>query len=873
MTERLYHLALSRAAPHPTVDLLHLTWNDLRICFSLRRMNTQLFAQHFDQIRYWNWRWISKHMELDVSFIDMFCHYIDWERISRYQQLTPALVAKFANDISWADLSANPKLTFDLIGLYATRLDWGLVCKTIVFDEAQIRQFQRYVDWYELSLKSPLSEPFIEEHRDKVHWPRITEHQRLTNDFIDRNRDRVDWDYISRHRPMDRTFIEDHADYVDWGLISDGQELSEQFILDHRGRLDWEEIAYGQPISETFFEENAPKTPEVWVAFTAGRQLTSDFIQRNIAHLPSRELTRFQSFTLDEIDTYAAYLDWQYLSTVHTFSRPGSEAIDVAFVRRHADRIIWPRFVRTHVLPLELLTDFFGRFQATDIRQDIPLGVLRRNPAWINPEWIARNCPLTVEYLAELRQLMPLELIGDRHLPESVITTFETDLNLAVVPIFQPAMSSEWITAHAQTDRLWGMASDVAPRYWPLYASQANITRLVFPADEFFRRNYIQALATPGFFSNDATHILLRTMVSIAHLCPPERAAQIQLKCALNDLHVPSSWDYLDQAAPPETWTWLVRNVRLSEAFLRRFHYKVSWTLVSKYQTRPFSEQFVRDFHDRLVFAELQLPYDISRTYLHEFGRRHNWAMLTRDFQEWQMVRYINWCDFKVEPRKPLSEAFIASHYTFGVVAATQPLSEAYIARHDVTPWLTRLANNTKLILSQRFMIQHKQNMGQANWARVSNRTITTMFKPIFFAPSPLSQPGMSALVRYKLAQKGVILYVPAPPNLSMVDTPMFWHQYKVSEAIIRRFIQVVNWTAISQAQQLSVDFLDEFKDKVDWRTVSRSQRLPEPVIRYFKDYVHWPNICTFQKLSESFIAEFADRVSWEPLSPFSGYF
>ena len=869
MVVSLKHQALAAVpVPHPAVDRLNLTWNDLRICFYLRKMNTQLFQKYFNHIRYWNWEWISEHVELDESFIYLYCRHVDWVKISRHQHLTVDLVTQFETEISWVDLSANPHLTIDIITRFASRLDWGLVCKTIVLDEPQIRQFQRYVDWYEISRKSPLSGPFIEEHCDRVHWARITAHQRLTDDFIDRNRDRVDWDYISRHWPMDRTFIEDHADYVDWGLISDGQELSEQFILDHRDHLDWEEIAYGQPISEEFFEEHAPKTPAVWAAFTAGRVLSPGFIRDNITHLPARELTQYQQFTLDEIAIYADHLDWIYLSSVHTFTRPGSDEIDEQFVRTHAARIKWPQFVQAHVLSVELLLEFRDKFEAHDIQQEIPLGELERHPELANREWISRNCPLTVEFLRAASHLIVWTDIILRHLPEDVVRAFSGELNLSMIPTYQPPLSPEWITEQARTARQWAFLRDVDPRYWPLYANRTNITHIECISDEFFRRNRDLALATRELLSTTETHILLSTMVSVAYLCPPVRAARIRFKCALNEIDVPSTWDYLERTATIK-WPWLVRTRRLSEAFLRRFQHKVDWKTLCLYQPRPFSERFIREFNTRLDLHNLPLPYDVTVDYVRDFGARHDWAMVTRDLPEWQMEQFLEYCNFTVPPNKTLSEAFITRHYAFKTVAVTQPLSEAFIRKYP----RAKLPRNNKLVLSQRFLHQNPHTSADLFWVRVSNQTLATI-PDTGYTAAAMNRAETSVYVRSKLlTYHGVEPTSNDPINLATIAVWNFWTQQTIPESILRRFVRTISWTGVSTMQSLSDDFLYDFRDKIAWKAVSRRPGLSESTIRRFKDYVHWPEICGRQRLTEDFIAEFADRVSWESVSPYSACF
>lgn len=85
----------------------------------------------------------------------------------------------------------------------------------------------------------------------------------------------------------------------------------------------------------------------------------------------------------------------------------------------------------------------------------------------------------------------------------------------------------------------------------------------------------------------------------------------------------------------------------------------------------------------------------------------------------------------------------------------------------------------------------------------------------------------------------------------------------ELSEDFIREFKDKVNWTYISQYQKLSESFIREFKDHVDWSMISKYQKLSESFIREFQDKVSWGYISGFQKLSESFIREFQDEVGW----------
>jgi hypothetical protein len=71
-----------------------------------------------------------------------------------------------------------------------------------------------------------------------------------------------------------------------------------------------------------------------------------------------------------------------------------------------------------------------------------------------------------------------------------------------------------------------------------------------------------------------------------------------------------------------------------------------------------------------------------------------------------------------------------------------------------------------------------------------------------------------------------------------------------------------MNWNCISIHQNLSEDFIREFKDKVDWINISTYQKLSEKFIKEFKDYVDWNCVSTYQKLSKKFIKEFNLKIS-----------
>ncbi len=63
---------------------------------------------------------------------------------------------------------------------------------------------------------------------------------------------------------------------------------------------------------------------------------------------------------------------------------------------------------------------------------------------------------------------------------------------------------------------------------------------------------------------------------------------------------------------------------------------------------------------------------------------------------------------------------------------------------------------------------------------------------------------------------------------------------------------------------QLSEDFIREFKNKVNWIYISAYKKLSEEFIKEFQDKVDWYFISKRQKLSESFIKEFQNKIDWK---------
>lgn len=90
--------------------------------------------------------------------------------------------------------------------------------------------------------------------------------------------------------------------------------------------------------------------------------------------------------------------------------------------------------------------------------------------------------------------------------------------------------------------------------------------------------------------------------------------------------------------------------------------------------------------------------------------------------------------------------------------------------------------------------------------------------------------------------------------------------EVKMDEDIINKYVDYVNWTNISEFQNLSEDFIRQHSDKVQWTWISMMQHLSENFISEFKNKVVWDCISEYQNLSEDFIKKHEEYISWRRL-------
>lgn len=103
----------------------------------------------------------------------------------------------------------------------------------------------------------------------------------------------------------------------------------------------------------------------------------------------------------------------------------------------------------------------------------------------------------------------------------------------------------------------------------------------------------------------------------------------------------------------------------------------------------------------------------------------------------------------------------------------------------------------------------------------------------------------------------------------------IFFYQ-KLSEEFMREVINIIPmqpsyWIKIPLCNNLSENFIKDFKDMLNWKYVFCTQSLSESFIKYIINKIpmiaeYWKDISKCQKLSENFIEEFKDNMDWKQI-------
>ena len=214
-----------------------------------------------------------------------------------------------------------------------------------------------------------------------------------------------------------------------------------------------------------------------------------------------------------------------------------------------------------------------------------------------------------------------------------------------------------------------------------------------------------------------------------------------------------------------KSWKSVSKHRGLSEDFIREFADKVRWYWISIYQ--HLSENFIREFKDNVNWENISTNQHLSEDFIREFKNK----------VDWNHISYY----------QHLSEDFIRkfkNKVNWDYISCCQNLSEDFIREfQDKVDW---------------YGISKFQCLSE-NFIREFNR---------------------------KVNWDGISMY------------------QRLSENFIREFKDKVHWGLISMYQRLSENFIREFEDKVGWRLISEYQHLSDEFIEEFQYKIHPYYIC-----------------------------
>ena len=78
---------------------------------------------------------------------------------------------------------------------------------------------------------------------------------------------------------------------------------------------------------------------------------------------------------------------------------------------------------------------------------------------------------------------------------------------------------------------------------------------------------------------------------------------------------------------PSNEWSNISINQVLSEEFIREFNDKVDWENISRYQT--LSEEFIREFKDKVVWHNISFSQTLSEEFIREFKDKVHWYSIS----------------------------------------------------------------------------------------------------------------------------------------------------------------------------------------------------------------------------------------------------
>ena len=89
------------------------------------------------------------------------------------------------------------------------------------------------------------------------------------------------------------------------------------------------------------------------------------------------------------------------------------------------------------------------------------------------------------------------------------------------------------------------------------------------------------------------------------------------------------SEDFIREFQDKVYWHWISKYQKLSESFIREFQEKVDWVWIS--QCQKLSEEFIREFQDKVYWNLISEYQKLSEDFIYEFRNKINSAAIIKN--------------------------------------------------------------------------------------------------------------------------------------------------------------------------------------------------------------------------------------------------
>jgi len=431
--------------------------------------------------------------------------------------------------------------------------------------------FEKNATWENDIKGKSINKFFAKEFAHKLDWDYISKSYNINEDFIRFNQDNVNWISISYRRTLSEEFIKEFKSKVDWSGISWGQKLSENFIDEFEDNLNWSNISSRQILSEGFIEKFLEKGTLCFSTIEKSQKLSEEFILRHINSIHFNIICQFQILTENFINSYFEHFD---LGTILIYQNISNDFIDL-----HNKEINWRNFCIS-------IKEHEKKYEVADKCID-----------YIDWDYISSNWTLSDDHIRKYQNKVDWYRISNsQKLSENIIREFQDKLNW--YEISQRCKISENFIEELQDKVIWEkVGSQYECSLSFIRKHKDKLKNAILKTDDIELIRELKSCITFNYIdhSNYSEELLIEFQDKVIWelLVKTKKMSEQLLKSCSGSFN-------------SQVWGWISDLQPLSEEFIREFQDKVHWGGISCHQT--LSENFMDEFEDKIWWEWDYIP-------------------------------------------------------------------------------------------------------------------------------------------------------------------------------------------------------------------------------------------------------------------------